>query len=84
MRNEQGAPFRIILSGGHKKKNPSVQFTAEELLDNKMMDSIAGYMEKLSGTITNGGSVFDQYLQNFTAITVNNTALLSKVGKQQG
>ena len=58
-----------------RKKNPVVQFINDGLPSNDVIDSIAGYMENITGAVMNGGSVFDQYLENFTTITANNTCL---------
>ena len=83
MCNKQGAPFGRMSEGGYKTQNPAVQVTSVELPVNKRMESIARYMNNLAGDVTNGGLVFEKYLENFNIITPNNTALSSTVRKQQ-
>ena len=58
IRNEQGAPFGGMSAGEYKTLNTAVQFTSVEPPGKEIMESIAGYMNNLAGTITNGGSVF--------------------------
>ena len=53
---------------------------ATELSD-EMVDSLGGYLEKLSGAVTSGGSTCKQYSENFTKLS-NSIVTLTDTDKK--
>ena len=47
------------------------------------MDSLSGYLDNMSATAMNDSSVLEQYTENFTNISNNNTTLANTVKKKE-
>ena len=83
----QEKPFSDIASADETSNTAkkAVNFSTSDhatTLTNKMVDSLCGYLDNLSGAVTNRGSTFEQYSRNFTNLA-NNIVTLTDTNQNQ-
>ena len=86
-RGEQGKPFGVISSASETSNaaNKALNFGTDNhamAITDEMVDSLVGYLDNLSGAVTNGGSTFEQYSENFTKLA-NSIVTLTGTNKKQ-
>ena len=52
-------------------------------LSNKMVESLGGYLDNLAGAVTNGGSKFEQYSENFMKLSNSIVTMMDTNKKEQ-
>jgi len=91
IRGEQGKPFGGSASNPFGGTAPAaenstakaVKFGAANQPTDEMVDSLAGYLDNMAAAVTNGGSTFEQYAENFTKLADSIVTLTDTNKKQQ-